>query len=91
LGQKLTLDDLAEKLQLSPFHFARMFKQSVGDSPANYVIRQRVKLAKTLLSGKEDLSFIALECGFCHQSHFINHFKKKVGVTPAKYRNILHN
>jgi AraC family transcriptional regulator len=91
LGQKLTLEDLAAKLQLSPFHFARMFKQSFGDSPAKYVIRQRVELAKTLLAGKEDSSFVALECGFCHQSHFINHFKKEVGVTPAKYRNILHN
>lgn len=91
LGQKLTLEDLAAILHLSPFHFARMFKQSFGDSPANYIIRQRVELAKMLLSGKEDLSFIALECGFCHQSHFINYFKKVVGVTPSKYRNILHN
>jgi len=89
LAHKLNLEELAQKLHLSPFHFARMFKHSFGDSPAQYIIRERVKLAKLLLAGKEDLTFIALECGFCHQSHFINHFKKEVGVTPAKYRKLL--
>jgi len=89
LSDKIFIDSLAELLHLSPFHFARMFKQSFGDSPANYVIRQRVELAKQMFSGNAGLSYIAAECGFTYQSHFNNYFKKHMGVTPSVYRKLL--
>lgn len=89
LETKMTLESLANLLHLSPFHFARMFKQSFGDSPANFIIRQRIELAKELLKGNTPLSYIALECGFSHQSHLNNHFKKHFNVTPALYRKLI--
>ena len=89
IGQKLSIELLSRLVKLSPYHFARMFKNSFSDSPANYVIRQRVELAKNLLRGTEPLTAIGFECGFCHQSHFINHFKKIVGITPSNYRRLL--
>lgn len=91
LGDKLSIEMLAAKLALSPYHFARMFKLSFGDSPADYILRHRVEWAKGLLKGQSPLTDIALRCGFSHQSHFSNYFKKFCGVTPAKYRKMLHS
>ncbi len=90
LAEKITLASLADLLHLSPFHFARMFKESFGDSPANFVIRQRIERAKDFLKSNATLTFIANECGFSHQSHFNNYFKKHTGITPAAYRQLIY-
>jgi len=88
LNQGLTLSDLAAIAQLSPNHFARLFKQSTGQTPHQYVIQQRVERAKRLLmEGQLALADIALEVGFAHQSHLNRHFKRWVGVTPKAFIN----
>ncbi|MGP8305467.1 helix-turn-helix domain-containing protein [Vibrio sp. YIC-376] len=87
LGSSIQLCDLAEVTNLSEYHFARMFKQSVGFAPHQYVMQQRLRLAKTLLK-QSDMSLvtIALHCGFSSSGHFSNRFKLANGCTPTKYR-----
>jgi AraC family transcriptional regulator len=86
LSEKLSIEGLATEIGLSPFHFARMFKVSFGESPANYINRRRVALAKEYLARHESLAQISADSGFSHQSHMTATFKKLTGLTPALYR-----
>lgn len=83
LDQELSLSELAAIVQMSPFHFAHLFKQSTGLAPHQFVIRCRVERAKELLlHSRLSIAQIAIEVGFSNQSHLTRHFKRIVGVTP---------
>lgn len=83
LERDLSLNDLATLAQMSPHHFARLFKQSTGFTPHQYVIHSRVERAKQLLlQGKLTIAQVAYAVGFAHQSHLNRHFKRWLGVTP---------
>lgn len=86
LEQSVGLDELAQCTGLSRYHFSRAFKTSVGLSPHQYIIKQRVELAKHLLKkGNMPISAIAITCGFTHQSHLTRHFKRSIGCTPKVF------
>jgi len=83
----IRLDDLADAVRMSKSHFSRAFSGSVGEPPARYLRRYRVKRAQEMmLSTSESLSEIALNCGFADQSHFTRTFSRMVGVSPAAWR-----
>ena len=83
LAQQISLNELANDLGISRYYFCRLFKQSTGLSPHQYVIQQRVERAKQLLlQGKMSIVDIAQACGFTHQSHLNRHFKRLTGVSP---------
>lgn len=83
LDQDLSLVDLAALVQMSQHHFARLFKQSTGFTPHQYVIRCRVERAKQLIiQGELTIAQVAYTVGFAHQSHLNRHFKRLLGVTP---------
>ncbi|KFX06953.1 AraC family transcriptional regulator [Pectobacterium betavasculorum] len=88
LDQPLTLQALAAEAGLSEFHFARMFRQSVGMAPHQYVLKQRLARAEMLVR-KSALSMteIALVCGFSSGSHLSQQFKKEYGLTPSALRS----
>jgi len=87
LGENITLEAIASELEMSQYYFCRWFKQSVGISPYQYVLQQRVKRAQVLLQRQElSPAEVALDCGFNSQSHLIHHFKKQVGMTPKQYQ-----
>lgn len=91
LGQDIRLADIAKLLGMSQYYFCRLFRQSMGISPYQYVIQQRVERAKKLLrrSQKTSIAAVALECGFTNQSSLCKHFRKLTGTTPNAYRRSL--
>jgi AraC family transcriptional regulator len=88
LDRDLTLMKLAAIAHMSPSYFSRLFKQSTGLSPHQYVIRCRIDRAKQLLlQRKVSITEIAYHLGFTHQSHFSHHFKRLVGSSPKAFLN----
>lgn len=88
LAENISLDELANVVGMSPFHFSRRFKAVFGIAPYAYVIRARVAKAQEMLRHRKVAQkVIALECGFSDQSHFCNTFRKIVGVSPTNYQN----
>jgi AraC family transcriptional regulator len=87
LDTKLSLDDLAEAVGISKYHFSRRFKRRTGQSPYQFVIYERVRAARhQLRTSSQPLAQIAFNVGFSSQSHFTRTFKQHVGVTPGAYR-----
>jgi AraC family transcriptional regulator len=87
LDQELSLPVLAQQAGFSPYHFARLFRRTTGESPHQFVLRQRIEHAKHLLKeGDLPLAHVALESGFANQGHLTRVFKQHLGLTPAAYR-----
>jgi AraC family transcriptional regulator len=88
LDAELSLDHLAAVAHMSPYHFARLFRNSTGLPPHQFVIARRVERAKELLRERDrpPLAEVATEVGFSDQSHFTRHFKRLVGVTPRHFQ-----
>ncbi|MBE9097766.1 helix-turn-helix transcriptional regulator [Tychonema sp. LEGE 07203] len=90
INRDLHLSELANLVKLSSYHFSRMFKQSTGVTPHQYVTQCRIEKAKQLLKKPElSIKYISQQVGFHDQSHFSKTFSKIVGVTPKKYRDRL--
>jgi AraC family transcriptional regulator len=86
LTENVSLLAMAEQANVSPFHFARTFRKTIGVTPHQFVLRQRIQRSlKLIKEGKLPLSQIALESGFYDQAHFTHAFRKVIGVTPAQY------
>jgi transcriptional regulator GlxA family with amidase domain len=87
LGNSITLHDLASIAGLSDCHFARAFKQSTGMPPHRYLTNRRVERAIELIRETDrPLAQIALEVGFCDQSHFSRLIARVTGTTPRELR-----
>jgi AraC family transcriptional regulator len=86
----IALNVVAQEVGMSRFHFSRVFKESMGLSPINYIVRQRIERAKKLLAETElPIADIALQAGFSGQSHFTTFFRKLVGLTPRDFRRAI--
>lgn len=87
LDRDIKLSDLASLIDISQFHFSYLFKRSLGISPYQYLLQQRVERAKQLLKQTDrPLVDIALECGFNSHSHLSKQFRHSTGMTPSAYR-----
>ena len=85
--KELSLSFLAEKANLSPNYFLRLFKKEIGVTPKEYILQVRLEQAKSLLSGTSlKISAVATACGFHDASYFSLFFKKRFGMTPLEHR-----
>jgi len=87
-GRSITVEDMAKQTAISPFHFSRLFKRTIGESPYQFLTAYRVEKAKEALSSDAEVPLIdiALSCGFADQAHFSRTFKKSTGKTPKAWR-----
>ncbi len=83
----LSLDEMAQSVGLSTAHFARMFRKSTGETPHQFVLRQRLERARAMLRApRARVLDVAVACGFKTQQHFAQVFRDACGVSPTSYR-----
>ena len=88
LHSTIRVMDLVRVMKYRPNRFGRVFKETFGCTPHQYIICKRIERAKSLmLMSKDTLAQIAMECGFVNQSHLSNLFRKIVGVSPSRWRH----
>lgn len=88
LASELAIANLAALVPMSQFHFARAFKNLVGEPPHRYILQRRIERAKVLLKVTRFSSAeIAYQVGFSNPSHFTAQFRKLSGVTPKQFRD----
>jgi AraC family transcriptional regulator len=91
-SDELTLDKLADIANYSPFHFQKIFKELIGESPKQFIIRIRLENAAHSLIVHRHLSIteIALDSGFSSPSTFARAFKNYFGISADKLRSLPH-
>ncbi|MGG1554223.1 response regulator transcription factor [Paenibacillus ferrarius] len=92
LGEELIVDAIAAESGLSTSHFSHIFKKEMGMSVIDYVLEQRIELAKQYLAeGKFRNYELSEKVGFQHYSYFSNIFKKMTGMSPNDYKRSVKN
>jgi AraC-like DNA-binding protein len=87
LDKPIRSSELATVVRLNPAYFCRVFRESFGEPPLQYICRRRVERAQELmLSTDTSLSQIAFDCGFSDQAHFSRLFRRLAGDTPRAWR-----
>lgn len=86
-NENITLDKLAEEVNLHPSYLSSLFKKETNENLRNYLVRKRIEVAQSLLSRTEySYTQIAASLAFCSQSYFTKMFKLHTGYTPKQYR-----
>jgi AraC-like DNA-binding protein len=82
----VTLLELARHVHLSPYHLHRSFREQVGTTPHEYLLRRRLERARELLAGGATVTETAGATGFSSPGYFSTVFRRRLGVTPSEYR-----
>lgn len=87
LNERIPIGTLAQLVRLSPYHFCRVFKQSLGMPPLRYQTKRRVEHAKLLLANRAgSMTEIGRAVGFSSRNAFATAFRKATGIAPVDYR-----
>lgn len=87
IGENVSLDEVAEAVNASPFNFARIFQQQTGRPPHRYLTQLRLRAALERLGDADDITALALDLGFSSHSHFTDVFRREFGTTPSEFRS----
>ena len=87
-NEKISLEQIAHNMYLSPVYISKIFKEETGESPINYLIKIRLEKARDILLKSNDNSIksIANQVGYDDVYHFSKLFKKYYGISPLYYR-----
>ncbi|MBR2523327.1 MAG: helix-turn-helix transcriptional regulator [Clostridiales bacterium] len=89
ISGKLTVEDVADAMNLNPSYLSKLFKKEMGITISQYIRDQKINIACNMLRHLDDSSLsISNYLGFSSQSHFIQVFKKCVGMPPEEYRRL---
>ena len=87
--EKIYIEKLADIIMVSPDYFTKMFKDSIGKTPVEYINGIRVnKAMKLLISTQDSMADIAAKNGFCNPNYFHKIFKQYMDVSPLAYRKL---
>jgi AraC family transcriptional regulator len=85
--EEIDLARAARQVNLTPFHFLRVFSKALGVTPHQYLVRSRLRRAARLLADEErSITDIALDVGFADLSNFVRSFRRAAGVSPRSFR-----
>ena len=88
IDEDLTLEQMADSVNLSVGHFSQMLRKSTGHSPHQFVLRHRIERAKEILRAADmRVLDVAVACGFKTQQHFARMFRQVCGISPSEYRH----
>ena len=86
-SEKLTIEKIADQVNLSEYYFSRLFRRCTSMSPHAYLVNLRITMARQLLTASQkSVERIAEECGFHSTTNFIRSFREHVGCTPKQFR-----
>lgn len=88
----VSIPEIARECNMSASYFLRAFKESTGQTPHQWLLSQRVQMARDFLRSTDmPLADIAIACNFCDQSHFSRVFSQQVGTSPGSWRRKARN
>jgi AraC family transcriptional regulator len=87
--QEIDLEKAAAQAGLSPFHFLRLFKRTLGLTPHQYLLRCRLRDAAHMLGDGHDVTDTAYEVGFKDLSNFVRTFHRAAGVSPGQFQRAM--
>ncbi len=89
MGQKINLNTIAKNAGMSTATLYRLFKKELGISPIEYIMLERIKIAKKLLKDQNlYIKNVSFEAGFDDCNYFIRAFKQYEGITPRQYQQM---
>jgi len=89
IGEKIQIEDLSKKACMSRASFYRAFKREFSISPVEFILKEKIKKAKSLLSdSRATISDVCYQLGFSDLNYFGRQFKKSEGISPTQYRHV---